>query len=181
MYTDEYIHIYTSQRSLACRCSTYYRKWASSISSLFLQAILDAERRPAAAAGVALRPRSLQVSNKPPPTEPVNPDQALQNAPLPSTGSPPKQHTPTNVLYLTTKHGKEGVLQVHEAGYCKKLVKDPNWLIKQVPTTSQVDHDFNICGYRLLLRMDEVWPLLARSQTYPNWYTKLTLCLHLFY
>lgn len=31
------------------------------------------------------------------------------------------------------------------------------------------------CGYRLLLRTEEVWKVLARNTTYPNWYSRLSL------
>ena len=82
---------------------------------VLLQAILDAERRAAATAGVALRPRSLQMAVRPPAAQSVTPEPTLDNALPPTTASPPKEHTHTNVLYLTTKHGQQGVLQIHEA------------------------------------------------------------------
>ena len=42
---------------------------------------------------------------------------------------------------------------------------------------SQVSHDSGIEGYTNFLRINEVWGLLSRSQTFPNWYTKLRLVL----
>ena len=32
-------------------------------------------------------------------------------------------------------------------------------------------------GYRVVLRIEEIWPLLARAQSFPNWFTKLLLVL----
>ena len=31
-------------------------------------------------------------------------------------------------------------------------------------------------GFTLLFRLEEIWPLLARGQAFPNWFTKLHLC-----
>ena len=40
---------------------------------------------------------------------------------------------------------------------------------------AEVDKDYAIEGYTLMLRLEEIWPLLAREQAFPNWFTKLHL------
>ena len=43
----------------------------------------------------------------------------------------------------------------------------------------QVGTDAAVHGFRVMLRIEEIWPLLARAQAFPNWFTKLKLCLRL--
>ena len=79
-----------------------------------LQALLDEQRRSAAALGLVFRPRSLEVCNAAGLAE-EEADMALADAARDALGMSSKHCTATRAMYLVTKHGHEGVLQVHKA------------------------------------------------------------------
>ena len=139
------------------------------------EAALDAKRRAAAMLGLVIRPRKIQkllyANVETPTSKPVtdaSPD-------LPSPGST-KSTSDTKVMYLATQHGRAGVLQLHQATWnisttfasaCKQAVVLQPQL--QVQPADQIE------GFTVLVRIEELWPLLARAQAFPNWFTKLHL------
>lgn len=61
--------------------------------------------------------------------------------------------------------------QLHRrCGTCCGHDSSPSFRLAEVDETTWTE------GYGCLWRTEEVWPLLARNQSYPNWYTKLCLC-----
>ena len=79
------------------------------------EAALDSKRRAAATLGLDIRPREIKKSGdqnnmETSPPKPVSDVQANEQGRTVS-----KTCTPTKVMYLQTKHGRSGVLQLHQA------------------------------------------------------------------
>ena len=80
-------------------------------------------------------------------------------------------YTPCETLFLRLQHEKRGVMQLHKATWqdrgepCKRQGHDTS--------LSQVAEEHALLGYRLILRVDEVWPMLHRAQQFYNFHTKM--------
>ena len=131
------------------------------------QALLDEYRAEAAAVHVALRPRSELLSD---PLQ-VQQQASLEDASTGSASSAAATYSDSKTWYLRTTRCLKGVLQIHEARNLGiLLVKSILNFACQVPDAEAYTH-----GYRHLMRVEEIWPLLARAQPYANWYCKLSL------
>ena len=129
---------------------------------------------------LVIRPREFQTAG------------TLQEVPSTSMdASPPSEsstgdYSPSQTFYVRTADGARGVLSVAEVKtpvlqlrLCLGLSR--SCVVVLQPAAEVPDARERTSGYQHLLRTEEVWPLLDRDQSYPNWFCTLNfVCTRVF-
>ena len=138
-----------------------------------MQAVLDEFRGKAASVGLMLRP---SMHGWLAPSEPQQESPETASSTSPNTDS--VEYSDCQVGFVRCKIGKLGVLQLHKAklqhhafhflsvtssSVASSLIMARRQVVDLVP------HSF---GYAWLFRVEEIWPMLARTQPFHNWFCK---------
>ena len=127
------------------------------------QDLLDANRRRAATAGLLIRPRLFVAAQSP------NSENA-ELSPLHGVpDSPPSpESTATQILYLRTTHGQQGVLSTSQG-----LLHPFHCGCSHMSSLQVIDENSAVQGFRMFLRTEEIWRIMHRGVAFHNWFTKL--------
>ena len=90
----------------------------------------------------------------------------------------------SKTYYMTGQAGMKCVLQIRDASglpcvFSQQSQAQSSWIAKALKLLWSLNQVPSLmtrtCGCRHLLRTEEVWKVLARNTTYPNWYSRLSL------